>query len=127
MPTPILFSGDPKKYYESESSRLKAEFTSSRDGLAFPRGRSSLIESIVLQAFSEFSGGDAALAEGAVLLAVEDFGRQLLFPNSQVNLLFLFSTEHGRGLGANAVHRLTQRFGQAGFKIQTDSKALTEF
>ncbi len=126
MSTPSSFSGDPKKFYESESSQLKAKFTSSQDGLAYARGRSSLVESIVLQAVREVSSKENALPEGAVLLAVEDFGRQILFPYSEVDLLFLFYTEDARERGANAVHRISQQLGQSGLKTRSDARILAE-
>ncbi|MGH9679009.1 MAG: hypothetical protein ACRD4Y_03585, partial [Candidatus Acidiferrales bacterium] len=61
-----------------------------------------------------------------MLLAIGDFGRQMLFPHSNINLLFLFADEAAAALSAEAVQQFTQRLGETGLETRISSKLLAE-
>ena len=61
-----------------------------------------------------------------MLLAVGDFGRQTLFPFSDVELLFLFETQEAEDRCAEPIRRLSEQMGQVGLKTKVSAKTLSE-
>ncbi len=87
-----------RELYLSESTRIQQEFAAGGDGLAAIAQRTELVEKILLRLWSEIicpGGGDP---KNFALVALGGFGRRVLFPHSDVDILFLHadrSTEDG--------------------------------
>ncbi|HXP45725.1 MAG TPA: [protein-PII] uridylyltransferase [Terriglobales bacterium] len=75
--------------YLSESGQIRARFQESGDGLAAVRERSALVDSIAQQLYAAFIAPEAGGPERFCLAALGGFGRKVLFPGSDVDLLFL--------------------------------------
>jgi len=80
--------------YLSESGQIRARYQESGDGMAAVRERAALVDSIAQQLYSTFIAHEPGSAEGFCLAALGGFGRKVLFPGSDVDLLFL--TADGR-------------------------------
>ena len=126
MPTESPISGELKELYEAESSRLQQEFSIGKNGLSFLRRRSTLVETIVLRLLNPLLAPGNAPLPGVVVVAVADFGRQTLFPYSDIDLLFLFSAEDARETCREAIHQLTQQMARIGLGIRTTTKLFSE-
>ena len=72
--------------YLSESDQIRERFKASGDGGAAVRERTALVESIAIQLYSLFIAADA---RDFCLAALGGFGRRVLFPGSDVDILFL--------------------------------------
>jgi len=73
--------------YASESTRIRLAFEADGNGLAAAHARSRLIDSIVQELCREQLG--PTLNDGFSVVAVGGYGRQEMFPYSDVDLLFL--------------------------------------
>jgi [protein-PII] uridylyltransferase len=93
MPTPSPLSNELRERYESESSTLRQNFSASKDGLSFLRQHSGLVESLALRLWEQMVSQEAHAPAGISLIACGDFGRQSLFPYSEIDLLFLSASE----------------------------------
>jgi [protein-PII] uridylyltransferase len=62
-----------------------------------------------------------------VLLAFGDFGRQSLFPYSEIDLLFLHASEEAAQKLAGPVNQLLQDLGDLGLKLNASAEVLSEF
>ena len=75
--------------YAGESARVRYTFETTGDGLAAARERSRLTDKVVAQLYRDLLSPDPAGPGNFCLLAVGGYGRQELFPYSDVDLLFL--------------------------------------
>jgi [protein-PII] uridylyltransferase len=126
MPTQSPLGSELKVLYDAESSRLQQEFSATRDGLKFCRSRSALAELIVLRMAGQILPPEKILTPGVVMLAVGDFGRQMLFPCSDVDLLFLFETPEAEDRCREPIRRLTEHMGQVGLENRVSAKLLSD-
>jgi [protein-PII] uridylyltransferase len=75
--------------YLSETGQIRERFTESGNGLAAVRERTALVDSIARQLYAAFVANGLKGTEGFCLAALGGFGRKLLFPGSDVDILFL--------------------------------------
>jgi len=101
-------------FVKAETDRLQREFESSGDAATFHSGRSSLIDLAVQHRYKEHL--EPAFASGLALLAVGGYGRQELFPHSDVDLLLLVAATP-EGSRKEAVARFLQSLWDAGFRL----------
>jgi len=139
MPTPPPLTSELKDLYDGESLRLQREFLATRDGLNYLRGRSALVDSIVLRLagpdLSSEQASEQALIPDAALIAVGDFGRQSLFPTSDVDLLFIFATEFATEhaiqdaseQSAQAIQKFSQQLRGLGLQPAITAKPLSQW
>src|SRR2546428_4856455 len=73
--------------YAGESARVRYTFETTGDGLAAARERSRLVDKVATQLYRDLLSPDPA--GNFCLVAVGGYGRQELFPYSDVDLLFL--------------------------------------
>ena len=81
-----------KDVYDTESAEIRRRFegdTSNGAGRAACAARSALVDRIVAGLFADHAGESAGLC----LIALGGYGRGLLFPSSDIDLLFLSADE----------------------------------
>jgi [protein-PII] uridylyltransferase len=75
--------------YAIEFAKIQDAFESGGNGLESTRKRSQLIDRVVFQVYGELLSEDLKAPQGFCLAAVGGYGRQELFPHSDIDLLFL--------------------------------------
>ena len=126
MSTQSPLGSELKTLYAAESSRLQQEFSATNDGLSYLCGRSALVESIVLRLVEQLLPSQETLIPGGALLAVGDFGRQMLFPNSEIDLLFVFEAQDAADRCNQAIPRFTQYLGEVGLETAISAKLVSD-
>ncbi len=76
-------------FYAPESAKIRQTFENIGDGRAAARERSGLVDRVVTQLHQDSLGAELRGPEAFCLVAVGGYGRQELFPHSDVDLLFL--------------------------------------
>src|SRR5579859_6202551 len=92
MPIQSPLSSELREYYEAESARLQRDFSATKDGLKYLLERSALVDSIARRLWAQFFVSAGPEPSQIVFAAVGDFGRQTLFPYSEVDIVFLTAT-----------------------------------
>jgi [protein-PII] uridylyltransferase len=92
-------------YYTGEFLKLRREFEAQGNPRAVLTGRSHLINGIVTRLFEERLSPQPSAPENFCVAALGGYGRQELFPHSDLDLLFLFSNQrladaHREGVAA---------------------------
>ncbi len=127
MPTQSPLVSELKERFDAESSRLHEEYSAGKDGLKYLRERSALVDSIARRFWAQFVVSAGLEASGIVFAAVGDFGRQTLFPYSDVDLVFLAATGEAAEKFRDAIQRLSQGLKEIGLKCNTTAGIISEF
>ena len=127
MPTQPLLVSELRERFDAESSRLQEVFYASKDGLNYLRGRSALVDSIVRRLWAQIVASPGFETSQILFAAVGDFGRQTLFPYSDVDLVFLAGTGEAAEKFKDAITRLSQGLNEIGLKCNTTAGIVSEF
>ena len=112
--------------YADESAKIRKHFEETGDGKAAIRGRSSLIDSLVIELWNEVTEtGDPA--EGFCIAAMGGYGRRALFPYSDIDLLFLCEKEgHEENLIKKVIAPLSQSLWDLHLRVSPTTRTLSE-
>src|SRR5215469_2043831 len=89
MSTPSTTTGLRHSYFTS-LAEIQDEFARSGSGRQALAQRTQLVDSIVLRLWQELVSEHRDQSDDVALIAIGGYGRRLLFPYSDVDLLFLF-------------------------------------
>lgn len=103
--------------YHRRCAQLHKEFLASGDGVALARGRAAAADELVLAAYRRHLSPDADTPSGFCLAAVAGYGREELFPHSDVDLLLLFARQVGRGVGREQIAAFLRELWDAGLRL----------
>lgn len=109
-------------HYAAESAALRHSFERSGDAVAAIRLRSSLVDTIVRNAW-RLHGRDAA---DAALVAIGGYGRRQLFPCSDVDLLYLCADSQAEDALKDAIRNSSQALWDVGLHVSTSTRTLRE-
>lgn len=113
-------------YYAAESQKLQQAFAAGNDGSAVLRGRTDLIDSLTLRLYQQFISADAQAPAHLCLLALGGYGRRELFPQSDVDLLFLTQDEGGRAAHRNAIATFLRTLWDLRLRVGSSTHTLAE-
>ncbi len=127
MSTQSLPGNELRKQYEADCERLRHDFSVSNDGLKYLHGKSALVDSIVRQLWAQFIIAAGFEPSRIVIAAVGDFGRQTLFPYSDIELLFLAASAEEAIKFKDPIQRLSNALKEIGLKCSVTSGIVPEF
>src|ERR1035437_7844637 len=127
MPTQSPLSSELREHYEAESARLQHDFSTTKDGLKYLQERSALVDSIARRLWAQFVVSAGLEPSQIVFAAVGDFGRQTLFPYSDIDIVFLAATGEAAEKFKDAIQRLSQGMIETGLKCNTPAGIVSEF
>ncbi len=102
-------------FHIQRMDRINNAFTETGDALAAVAARSDAVDQIVSGLFDEIVPADERA--GFALLAVGGYGREQLFPHSDVDLLFLFAGESAARASKETVGRLLTAMWDAELRV----------
>jgi [protein-PII] uridylyltransferase len=126
MPTQSPLSRELRELYETEASRLQLDFSATKNGLHYLQRRSALLDSIVRRLWRQFAVSEGFPPSDFVFAAVGDFGRQMLFPYSDIDMVFLAATEEVAERLRDAGAQISNGIGEIGLKSNLTTGVLTE-
>jgi [protein-PII] uridylyltransferase len=115
-----------QELYTEESAKIRGHFEASGDGKAAIRERSALIDSVVVELWSELTGtGD--FPGGFCIAAMGGYGRRALFPYSDIDLLFLYEKDgQAEYLGKKIIAPLSQSLWDLHLRVSPTTRTLAE-
>jgi [protein-PII] uridylyltransferase len=79
-----------RDFYSEEFARIEREFRATSDGRGATEGRASLLDRVILDLSREFLAPQPADLKKLCLVALGGYGREELFPHSDIDLMFLW-------------------------------------
>jgi [protein-PII] uridylyltransferase len=126
MSTTSPTSSSLANHYAAESLKIREKFESTGDGRAAALERTALIDAVLAQLYSDHLTPGSARGPGDCLVALGGYGRQELFPHSDVDLLFLAPDEPARDARREAVASLTRSLWDLGLRVGSSARTLAE-
>ena len=106
---------------------FRAIFPATKDGLKYLREKSALVDSIACRLWAQFAVSAGPGTSQIVFAAVGDFGRQTLFPYSEVDLVFLAATSEAAEKFKDAFQKVSKGMNEIGLKCNTTTRIVPEF
>lgn len=87
-------------YYAAQTQLIQQNFAAANTGAAALQARSELVDALATRLYQHFISPDSQGPRGLCLAALGGYGRQELFPHSDIDLLFLLDDD-----GAESTYR----------------------
>jgi [protein-PII] uridylyltransferase len=108
--------------YERRLVDIRREFQHDGDGIKAAEARSELVDKLVLRLWASEVESAPELAKGVGIAAVGGYGRESLFPYSDVDLLFCVE-KSARAKAKHAVRRVSQALWDCGMQASVTTRA----
>jgi len=125
MPAPPVGSS-LRDLYTSESVRIRQAFEETGDGRGAAQQRSALVSSVATRLWQEFISSSPEGPQRFCLVALGGFGRGLLLPFSDVDMLFLSESDSLERQSKDKVRRVCQEMWDLRFRVSPSSRTLAE-
>jgi [protein-PII] uridylyltransferase len=122
-PTPLSVLGPQA---EAERQRIRQQFevgTSARETL---RALCELADRNIQQVFGELLRVHDGAQQGLCLLALGGYGRRMLFPYSDLDILFLFGSEKAEHESRSLIAEFSRTLWDLGFRVSSAGRTLDE-
>ena len=86
----LLSSSEVRERYEDGTAALRKSFEASGNGAAAVHGRSKLVDDVIHHCYQNLVEQGSVPPNCVAIVALGGYGRNTLFPHSDVDLLFLF-------------------------------------
>jgi [protein-PII] uridylyltransferase len=126
MSTGTSLGNELRDFYAQESARIKDEFLASGNGRAAVQARTALVESIAVRLWKTFVSSDDDGPHDLALVAVGGFGRKWLFPQSDVDILFLHSADKSEREYKDVIRKFSQEIWDLRLRLSPTTRKLSE-
>ena len=126
MTTAALPSNDLRDFYVGESARIEREFLAAGDGQAAVVARARLLDRVLDRLWEEWLAPRAGVPGNLALVALGGYGRNCLFPFSDVDLLFLHADRSAEDQLRDRIRGFSQNVWDLGLKLSPASRSLAE-
>jgi len=111
---------------EAQRERIRKLFESGAGARETLRQLCELADGTIKKVFGELLRVRSAPAQGMALLALGGYGREMLFPYSDLDLLFLFGNEKAEDEFRPLISEFHAPFGDLGFRVSSAGRTLDE-
>ena len=126
MTTAALLSNELREFYTGESARIEREFLANGDGKVSILARASLLDRILLRLWEKWLAPEAGVSANLALVALGGYGRNSLFPYSDIDLLFLNADSAAEDQLRDRIRGFSQEIWDLGLKLSPASRSLAE-
>src|SRR5262249_32951541 len=125
MSTAATIRTELRDLYLAESARIQQEFASTGDGAFAIAQRTSLVEKILLSLWNEIISPTGTTKDFA-LVALGGFGRRVLFPHSDVDILFLHADRSSEDQLRDPIRSFCQELWDLRMKLGPTTRTVAE-
>ncbi|HMF64723.1 MAG TPA: [protein-PII] uridylyltransferase [Edaphobacter sp.] len=118
--------GGMRGRYQRRMLEIRGAFETGTSGSATIAARAAALDELVRGLWQQAVEQDGRLANGIALAAVGGYGRQELFPYSDVDLLFLLDGRVVEKDVKDAIRRVNQEMWDCGIRVSPTTRKITE-
>jgi [protein-PII] uridylyltransferase len=112
--------------YATESARIREQFEATGDGRGAGLARAALVDALVARLYGELLSHDLNAPKGFCLVALGGYGRRELFPQSDIDLLFLSESNQMEASQRDAVAALARALWDLRLRVGQTTRRLAE-
>ena len=109
--------GDLRAGYQRRMAEMRSRFEATGDGAEACRSRSAAVDELISAFWTQEFGPEAHAGPALCLVALGGFGRQQLFPFSDIDLLFCLGKNAALDRYKDPIRRLSQALWDCGLKV----------
>ncbi len=113
-------------YYAAHSQQIQQNFAETNAGVAVLHARSDLVDALVIRLYEEFILADPNAQRHICLLALGGYGRRELFPQSDIDLLFLTEDDSAQSTCRDAIAALLRMLWDLRMRVGSSTRTLAE-
>ena len=114
------------KRYREESARIQAEFFTTGAGPGTARARSALVDQIIRQVYAGCISPSPEDPEDFCIVCLGGYGREELFPCSDIDLLLLFRRRVGKPVGRDRIEGFLRQLWDLDLELSHSTRPLNE-
>ena len=119
-------SSELRELYLDASARIQQQFAATGDGRAALQQRTRLVEGICQRLWQQIISPEERGPSGFALVALGGFGREWLFPHSDVDILFLHANSDAEPAYKDSIRRFSQELWDLRMKVSPTIRTLAE-
>lgn len=113
-------------FYQSQSATIRRRFGTTSDGHAAALERSELVDGVIARLYAEQFASPPAVTQGYCLVALGGYGRQELFPHSDVDLLFLAQDQRTAASRRDAMATVSRQLWDLRLRVGSTARTIEE-
>lgn len=121
--TPFIVLRD---FYAEEFARIEREFRATSNGRSATQGRASLLDRVILDLSREFLAPEPSELKNLCLVALGGYGRNELFPHSDVDLMFLWADRDAENRYREATQSVSRALWDLRLRVSPTYRFLSE-
>src|SRR5437016_9708505 len=111
---------------DAERQRIRQQFEAGRSARETLRALCELADQNVQRVFGELLHVHESAPQGLALLALGGYGRRMLFPYSDLDILFLFGSEKAEQESRRLIAEFSRTLWDLGFRVSSAGRTLEE-
>src|SRR5947209_759037 len=115
-----------KQFHSSALARIQQEFAASKSGRAVVTERTEMVDAICKRLWKEFISENSVGPNGLAAVAIGGYGRRMLFPYSDVDLLFLHDSASSEKDTKEKTRRFSQELWDLKLRLSPQNRTLGE-
>ena len=119
-------SSELRELYLDASAKIQQQFAATGDGCAALQQRTRLVEGICQRLWQQIISPEERGPSGFALVALGGFGREWLFPHSDVDILFLHANSDAEPAYKDSIRRFSQELWDLRMKVSPTIRTLAE-
>jgi [protein-PII] uridylyltransferase len=118
--------GELRDLHSSTLAEIARDFSRHSDGRHAVAQRSELVDAIVRRLWAEFISDNVDTPQGFALAAIGGYGRKMLFPHSDIDLLFLHEKGSAEKQLKDKIRCFSQEMWDLRLRLSPQTRALSE-
>ena len=125
LATPSIIE-ELREFHANGNSRIREDFLHGRDGRSTVARRTELVDAIAIRLWKHFIAEDVEAPSRFALIATGGYGRGMLFPHSDIDLLFLHEGGWSDKASRDKVRRFSQEMWDLKLRLSPQTRTLSD-
>ena len=125
LATPSIIEG-LREFHATGNSRIKEDFLRTLDGPSTVAQRSELVDALSLRLWKQFISENAEQPQHFALVAIGGYGRSMLFPHSDIDLLFLHEGGWSDKAAKDKIRSFSQEMWDLKLRLSPQTRTLSD-
>jgi [protein-PII] uridylyltransferase len=126
MPENVSTSDGLREEYQRQMLAIRGAFEAGATGAATIAGRSSAMDDLIIGLWKQAVAESPVLGQGIAVLAVGGYGRSELFPQSDVDLLYLVDAKVSEAEIKKPIRKISQALWDCGIRLSPATRKRSE-